>query len=166
MIFAFSEISPWREYFSFVAVVMFGVGFCCIPHIRRHVPVLIDRFLDFSRKRGAISELSLEADLRRIDLVRMTVGLFGCLRYGAIYLSAIDGGGQAQLVWAAVATVLSLLIMVGLFTPLAVFLLMGGPTSWRTISWARPHWARWCSRSSCCCACWHPQGERYLSIVG
>lgn len=105
---------------------MFGVGFCCIPHIRRHVPVLIDRFLDFSRKRGAISELSLEADLRRIDLVRMTVGLFGCLRYGAIYLSAIDGGGQAQLVWAAVATVLSLLIMVGLFTPLAVFLLMGG----------------------------------------
>lgn len=126
MEFAFSEISPWREYFSFVAVVVFWVGFCSIPYIRRHVPILIDRFLHFSRRRGAISELSLEADLRRVDLVRIVVGLFGCLRYGAICLSAIDSGGQAQLVWAAGAALLSLAVMVGLFTPFAVFFLMGG----------------------------------------
>ncbi|MGR6076968.1 thiol-disulfide oxidoreductase DCC family protein [Achromobacter xylosoxidans] len=126
MKFSFSEISPWREFFLFLAVVLFWVGFCSISHIRRRVTVLIDRFLNFSRRRGAISELSLEADLRRIDLVRIVAGLLGCLRYGAICLSAIDGGEQFQLVWAAIGTLLSLLVMVGLFTPFAVFFLMGG----------------------------------------
>lgn len=76
------------------------------------------------RKRQALPEHEVARDLRKIDLARIAIGAFATGRYGLILSLALANGSDDIVPVAGAATVLSLMVMFGLATPVVLLLLM------------------------------------------
>lgn len=121
---AFSDGSP---VFEFMIFLLFFALFAAVTRhgiIAGKLDQRLAGFTDFTRRRRALPEHGLTADLRRIDLVRILIGGIATLRYGEIMQQFLLAGDAEQVLIAGAATCVAACVMVGLLTPVATFALM------------------------------------------
>ncbi len=124
MVYAFSDGNPLYEYLVFVLVILASIAAFNAGPILRQADGITHRIAEFSRRRRALSEHGLTADLRRIDLFRIIVGALATVRYGEMLMMAMSGTNLTATALAAGATLVAACVTVGFLTPVSVFVLM------------------------------------------
>ncbi|ANK88020.1 MULTISPECIES: thiol-disulfide oxidoreductase DCC family protein [unclassified Rhizobium] len=121
----FTDGNPIREFLIFVGILL--VAFCVsmfFPAVFRGTALLAEKIANTVRRRNALPEHDLYADLRTLDLSRIIVGGLAAWRFGYIFLVATEGGDPFTLAIAGSATILSLLVAIGFATPIVSIVLM------------------------------------------
>lgn len=124
MHFAFSDGNPVWEYGIFLATLLAATAFFLVPGALARFEGALAKIARFTRRRQALPEHGLLADLRRVDLFRIMVGAMATWRYGKMFSVALAGGDAATSVLAGVAMLLAAFVAVGFLTPASVLLLM------------------------------------------
>lgn len=124
MVYAFSDGNPLVEYLVFFVVLSASTALFYFGKPLRVVEGATHCIAEFTRRRQALTEHGLTADLRRIDLFRIIVGGLATFRYGKILAISMLSGDLWTIGLTATATILAVCITVGFMTPLAVFVLM------------------------------------------
>ncbi len=124
MINGFTDGNPVVEFLVFVLLLSLSSLICRLRPIRNALDSGIQRICRFTRERRALRELDLLNDLRKMDIIRIGVGVLAFTRYGSILLGATSNGDVSSIAIAGAATFLSFLVAIGWLTPLAILLLM------------------------------------------
>lgn len=123
-VFAFSDHHPLFEYIVFLLV--FAAAVVCMRLARMRTLAgsaheWIVRVVQGKRSFPVYSDIS---DINRVEMVRIAVGLIAAYRYGEILFASIHSSNVTAIIWSGFAVCLSLLVAVGLFAQIAIFLLM------------------------------------------
>lgn len=122
---AFSDIGPLAEYLIFVAILTMSlivVGRS--TRVAEWVTRTCQTVAGWARKRNAFPDTEVARELRRVDIARIALGVLATLRYSDILTSAIRNGSQDAIILSSIGAILSLLILTGFLTPIALLLLM------------------------------------------
>lgn len=122
--FAFSDHHPFVEYLIFLLV--FGLSALLLRRSSMRSAVIRTQewLMGAVRSANGFPEYSNVSDIHRIEVVRIIVGLIAAYRYGEILFASIYLDNATAIMWSLAAVVLSILVALGLFTHVAIFLLM------------------------------------------
>ncbi len=121
----FTDGNPVGEFSVFIGILLLAFGLsAAYPVVLLRIEHLSKRIADLVRRRRALPEHELYIDLRTLDLARIIVGFLATWRFGNIFFVAIEGGDAFILAAAGSATLLALLVALGLATPVVSIVLM------------------------------------------
>ena len=122
--YAFTDSSPFRELAIFVAIFAASIGAVLHPTVARGIDAALMALVRWVRGRGLFTVERVEVEQRRLDLLRIVLGLLVTYRTGGNLQTALNGGDPQTVALMAVAWALCLLLLVGLATPLVSLALM------------------------------------------
>lgn len=122
---AFSDIGPLAEYSIFVAILaMSVVAVGRLGHVAEWLGRALQAIAKWTKKRKAFPDTDVARELRRIDIARIALGILATSRYSDTLVSASHAGSQEAVILSAIGVILSLMILTGFLTPIAMLLLM------------------------------------------
>jgi predicted DCC family thiol-disulfide oxidoreductase YuxK len=124
MNYAFSDGNPIWEYSVFLVIFGLSCGLAFLKSTQSLATWITSRLAALIRRRHALPEHGLIADLFRIDIIRIIVGGIAAHRYSAIFSHSLASGNELLIGMSAFASIAALFVMLGFLTPFAAFLLM------------------------------------------
>lgn len=124
MTFAFSDGNPLQELLVFFILVAAFLGLTRLQGVRARFEGALSRVVSFTRRRNALPENRLQGDLVIVDLARIFAGSLASYRFGQIFDATATSGDTTAVMLSGFALLLALMVLFGVLTPVAIFLLM------------------------------------------
>lgn len=121
--YGFTDSSPFRELAVFLVLFAVCLLVARMPRVGCWLDPKLARLAAFLRRRGLFTVEEPWKEQRRLDLLRIAIGLMAAWRTGGNLLAAVAIGEPTTIALTAFAFALSLLVLLGLAAPVAALLL-------------------------------------------
>jgi predicted DCC family thiol-disulfide oxidoreductase YuxK len=122
--YPYSDGSPFYELGVAVTLLM-GFGFIALTPVGHSCDSIARQLASSLRRSGLFSStITLAAEIRRLDLLRVIIGVMATWHYAPEVADALTVGNSANAFWFGLTTLLTAFVAIGFATPIAATMLL------------------------------------------